>query len=379
MDATAEQLITALDQRLCQGVFFFGNEPRYEFRLRGAAGDITWSWDPENGGKRGPAERPKCIVDMGMSTAVALLSGSASPPSMLSTGSLRVGGLVEAIEALGSVFAPPPDRSAVTLRRAETALAPYRRRLLAAAVDDKLARLGTKAELARLRALLNLWTENEIDRCRLDQWVRSPFPDLAVSPWAETKELEIDDILRDAHDGLVVEAKAFLGAVRAPHYAGRYETPDDPAANRPKGWRQWHIVSNFAFDPEHAARFPVAERVTRDVARKHTIMHAYYLILEPNVALPLHADGVDWALSYHYGLIVPEGSYLTVAHETRHHAVGRSLLFNDSFVHQAGNKAASPRIVFNIVLANPQLTPTEREGIKCIIASLPEGSISYSR
>ncbi|HVJ89968.1 MAG TPA: aspartyl/asparaginyl beta-hydroxylase domain-containing protein [Labilithrix sp.] len=379
MGDSAEHLISAFDERLCQGVFFFGNEPVYEFRMRGPAGDTTWAWDPTNGVQRGRSAHPKCVVDMETSTAKELLSGETSPQALLSSGRLRVGGLVDAIEALGSVFAAPEHRGAITSRRADTVLVPHRRRRLAAEVEEKLAAIGTKAERERLRAFLHLWTENRIQHCRLDQWVRSPFPDLAVSPWGDTKELGIDDLLSRAHDGLVAEAKEFLFAVKAPHYAGRYETPDEPAANRPKGWRQWHIVSNFEFDSVHAARFPIAANVAREIARHHTILHAYYLILEPKVELPLHADGVDWAMSYHYGLIVPEGAYLAVAHETRHHAVGGSLLFNDSFVHRAGNTSDSPRIVFNVVLANPQLSATEREGIKCMVASLPEGAISYSR
>lgn len=378
-DASVEPILARLDELLCRGVFFVGHAPVYEFRVRASGGDVVFTWDPERGIERRAASRPTCIVDMDLAAARELAFGTASPPSLLASGRVRVGGLVDAIEGLGSVFAPPAERGAIAAQRVDTVMPPCRRRALAAMVDEKLARIGSKTSLDRVRRMLHLWTEHSIDRCQLDQWVRSPFPDLPVTAWVDPRELEVDAIVRRSHDGLLAEAKRFLHEVKAPHYAGRYDAPDETAANRPQGWRQWHIVSNFEFDAEHAARFPVAEAVAREIARDHTILYAYYLILEPGVVLPLHADGVDWALSYHHGLLVPDGAYLTAAHETRKHSVGGSLVFNDSFVHSAGNTGTEPRVVLNIVLANPRLTAIERAGVRCLVESLPSGSLAYAR
>ena len=75
---------------------------------------------------------------------------------------------------------------------------------------------------------------------------------------------------------------------------------------------------------------------------------ALFSILEPGARLKEHRGPYKGVLRYHLGLKVPEEPRqcgITVGGETRHWAVGRSLVFDDTFAHTAWNESRETRAV----------------------------------
>jgi aspartyl/asparaginyl beta-hydroxylase (cupin superfamily) len=94
------------------------------------------------------------------------------------------------------------------------------------------------------------------------------------------------------------------------------------------------------------------------------------MILEPGVHIYPHADGLSWGVSVNCGLVVPDGCYLTVAGETRFHKERQLLVFNDGFVHSAGNPSGMPRVLFNAMCANPGFTRKEPMALRIVTQTL---------
>ena len=153
---------------------------------------------------------------------------------------------------------------------------------------------------------------------------------------------------------------------------------DEPAPNRPRGWRQYNLVQNFERIPQHCEQFPIAAKLIDDLARDYAVIQSGFLIMEPQTVLGLHSDSANWCLDYHYGLVVPEKCYLVVAGERRDHCEGKSILFEDTFAHMAANESNSPRVVFNLVFANPQLTRDEVGAIRMLVDELPVGALVFA-
>jgi hypothetical protein len=377
MSHVRDMMRSAIGEGLSELHFFESACPSYQFRVTDATSSEVdeWGWDVKLGVVADTATlRPTCLVELEMQAAFEILTGSANVMSLLDSGRLRVGGLVDDVVALGSIFVPPEQRVLATAPPPSTT----RRKRLAAAAEDAMTR--TIGHIPpRMREMLSLWVEHRIDRCRLDHWTKICVPDLEVSPWEDSARLGIDELFDRAFDGLRAEAQLILdGKVRPPHYGVQPSAPDEPIRNRPQGWRNWTFIEDFEWRPAHCELFPVAKKLLEEVHERVTVCHASFLVMEPGVFLPTHSDAAGWAVSYNYGIIVPPDCHLTVAREQRQNREGQALAFNDSFIHKAANDSDKTRIVFQVICANPGLTADERRCLESISKTLPAGALVYA-
>ena len=76
---------------------------------------------------------------------------------------------------------------------------------------------------------------------------------------------------------------------------------------------------------------------------------AFFSILAPDTRITPHRGPFKGVLRYHLALVVPssdpEVCGITVGGETRPWETGRSLVFDDTHVHQAWNESGEPRVV----------------------------------
>ena len=77
--------------------------------------------------------------------------------------------------------------------------------------------------------------------------------------------------------------------------------------------------------------------------------------MEPGARLRLHTGPHNARLALHLGLVVPDGTGITVANVTRHWLKGRVLAFDDSFAHEAWNNGSQSRIVLYMTVWHPDL------------------------
>lgn len=83
---------------------------------------------------------------------------------------------------------------------------------------------------------------------------------------------------------------------------------------------------------------------------------AFYSILEPNTQLIPHRGTYKGVLRYHLALKVPAdvtGCALKIGEETRHWQTGKSLVFDDSYLHEAWNNTEEIRVVLFVDFIRP--------------------------
>jgi len=87
---------------------------------------------------------------------------------------------------------------------------------------------------------------------------------------------------------------------------------------------------------------------------------AFFSILAPGKHLPPHRGPFKGVLRYHLGLIVPKPEVscgIRVADETRHWKEGESLVFDDTYMHEAWNNTNRDRVVLFMDFVRPLRFP----------------------
>lgn len=86
---------------------------------------------------------------------------------------------------------------------------------------------------------------------------------------------------------------------------------------------------------------------------------AMFSILQPGKHIPAHHGPHKGVLRYHLGLRVPAGGgcAIRVGDQTREWVEGESLVFDDTFEHEAWNRADSPRVVLFVDFLRPMPAP----------------------
>jgi aspartyl/asparaginyl beta-hydroxylase (cupin superfamily) len=90
---------------------------------------------------------------------------------------------------------------------------------------------------------------------------------------------------------------------------------------------------------------------------------AMFSVLEPRKRLPPHRGPYNGVLRYHLGLKVPgdgSGCGIRVGGEVRHWVEGRSLVFDDSWTHDAWNDTDETRVVLFVDFVRPVRWPASR-------------------
>lgn len=84
------------------------------------------------------------------------------------------------------------------------------------------------------------------------------------------------------------------------------------------------------------------------------IINAFFSILKPGTNIPPHRGPYAGILRYHLGIIIPEGDVgIIVNGQLCRWKEGESLLFDDSFEHEAWNRTAAKRVILFVDLVRP--------------------------
>ncbi|KDR14347.1 Aspartyl/asparaginyl beta-hydroxylase [Zootermopsis nevadensis] len=106
------------------------------------------------------------------------------------------------------------------------------------------------------------------------------------------------------------------------------------------------------------SEFPAARDCRRGQA-KFSVMHAGTHVWP-------HCGPTNCRLRSHLGLIVPEGTYIRVAEETRTWKEGKLFVFDDSFEHEVWHNGTTTRLVLIVDVWHPELTEDEKRSMPAI-------------
>jgi beta-hydroxylase len=132
---------------------------------------------------------------------------------------------------------------------------------------------------------------------------------------------------------------------------------DVGAVSDDRGWKSFLFIGAGNRLPRNIAQCPQTWRALRAVPGLSTAM---FSIFEPGKHLRPHRGPYNGLLRLHLGLIVPDTSdavAIRVGSRLCHWEEGRTLVFDDSYEHEAWNRGDRPRVVLFVDFVRPLRFP----------------------
>ncbi|HUB76321.1 MAG TPA: aspartyl/asparaginyl beta-hydroxylase domain-containing protein [Solirubrobacteraceae bacterium] len=176
----------------------------------------------------------------------------------------------------------------------------------------------------------------------------APFFEVDAFPWAQQLEANWQRI-RSELDA-VLEDQADLPNFQDISVDQATMTTDDR-------WKTYFLYGYGFRSEANCARCPQTAKLCEQIPGMKTAM---FSILAPGKHLPAHKGPYKGVMRYHLGLLIPEPATecaIRVEHETRHWAEGKSMIFDDTYEHEAWNHTDKTRVVLFVDFVRPLRQP----------------------
>jgi ornithine lipid ester-linked acyl 2-hydroxylase len=172
----------------------------------------------------------------------------------------------------------------------------------------------------------------------------SEFFDPALFPWVNEIEANWRDVREELDDVLRFrEAIPNFQDISAEQYA---LTNDD----------RWKTFFFYAYGVKIEPNCRICPRTAELLTKIPGMTTAFFSILLPHKHLPAHCGPYKGVLRYHLGLKVPDpasASAIKVGSKQASWQEGKSLIFDDTFVHEAWNSTPEIRVVLFVDFLRP--------------------------
>jgi aspartate beta-hydroxylase len=246
-------------------------------------------------------------------------------------------------------------------------------RLHERAVDDfarGVAQPGSPPALARVRAAIWVQTHDRPFTYRTPAQKPSLFymPDLPAREFTPRQELSwAGDV--ESHTAAIRDeylAAVAGGAQHAPYVEAGARSPLWRELRGNPDWSALHLYK-LAEATALAKQFPktLAALAAADVVRiAGKPMELFFSRLKPGTHIPPHYGIANNRITVHLPLIVPCDCEIRVGGNRHRWREGELVAFDDSFEHEAWNRAASDRVVLIFEAHHTDLAPLERAAIQ---------------
>jgi ornithine lipid ester-linked acyl 2-hydroxylase len=178
----------------------------------------------------------------------------------------------------------------------------------------------------------------------------TPFFDPDDFPWVAPIEAEWKTIRAELDDVLSYQAEL-------PNFQDI--SIDQLSLTDDDRWKTYFFYGyGFKSEP-NCARCPETARIVERIPGMQTAM---FSILAPGKHLPPHTGPYKGVLRYHLGLAIPasdERVGIKVGGQTAHWEEGKSLVFDDTFEHEAWNDTDETRVVLFVDVVRPLRQPVK--------------------
>lgn len=316
---------------------------------------------------------------------------------MLPAAQLQLGGLLESSgrqrEAVGAYFraltlaqsreqwldeASTPAGLRAEVLHAMAVVREQRVPVLMGLIEPLEQRFG-RAAMTRVRAALAHWLGAELhppsDPRQAPRFLH--IPGLPSPPWFDPTLFAWFPVLEAAAPDLRGEALAILSGREGiqPFLAAPDGASLDPYLGGGPGAR-WDAFFFYRDGVRHEAAKDQAPRTSALLEslplvriREHA-PEICFSILAPDTHIKPHHGVTNARIVVHLPLIVPDGCTLTVAGDERPWREGQAWAFDDTFLHEARNPSAAPRVILLMDAWNPHLDEAERVAIREVVEGI---------
>jgi len=212
-------------------------------------------------------------------------------------------------------------------------------------------RLGNRWPLAQVQRLVECSSLP-----RLSNRVFGHFSAVGTQPFLDPAGFSWTALLEQHYPAIREEAERVL-TVRAALPNFHDVAPDQIRLSRDDQWKTFWFAGYGVWDHPNCLRCPHTAAVLRAIPGLTT---AFFSILGPGKRLPPHYGPYRGVLRHHLALMVPEpatASGIRVGGEVRHWEQGRSLVFDDTYEHEAWNDTDTDRVVLFLDIVRPLRPP----------------------
>ncbi|HEY5199223.1 MAG TPA: aspartyl/asparaginyl beta-hydroxylase domain-containing protein [Solirubrobacteraceae bacterium] len=132
---------------------------------------------------------------------------------------------------------------------------------------------------------------------------------------------------------------------------------DQASITNDDNWKTYFLYGYGFKSQANCARCPETARLCAEIPGMKT---AFFSILSPGKHVEAHRGPYKGVLRYHLGLKIPEpvdGCRIRVDQDVRHWSEGGSLIFDDTYDHEAWNDTDGVRVVLFVDFVRPLRSP----------------------
>lgn len=205
------------------------------------------------------------------------------------------------------------------------------------------------------------------------------FPDLpagpyhapALHPWAKQLENAFPDIRHEALTVLATDG-SFESYLRRASGAGIQDYLRNSAGI--PSWEAFFFYRRGERYELHHQRCPITSQVLESIDLCRIDAEApeiCFSVLRPGTEILPHYGVTNLRLVMHLPLLIPPNCALRVLGGGEHHwQEGKTVLFDDTYRHEAWNRSDQSRVVLLMDCWNPYLTMPEREAMKLLLKAI---------
>jgi len=188
------------------------------------------------------------------------------------------------------------------------------------------------------------------------EWLVRRFSSVGQHPFFDPSEFEWIPHIEAGWTAMRDEVRSLLR--KGERIPGFHEiSPDQLKITQDDKWKTYMLYMYGRKVAENCARCPETARLIETIPGMKT---AFFSILAPRKHLPEHRGPYSGVLRYHLGLIVPhqkEACRIRVDSQVAHWEEGRSVVFDDTYLHEVWNDTDEERVVLFIDFARPLRFP----------------------
>jgi aspartyl/asparaginyl beta-hydroxylase (cupin superfamily) len=185
------------------------------------------------------------------------------------------------------------------------------------------------------------------------------FSSVGTEPFLEADQFAWTALLEQHYPAIRAEAERVLQVRDAlPNFQDI--APDQINLSDDDQWKTFWFVGYDVWDDPNCLRCPATAAVLRAIPG---VITGFFSILGPGKRLPPHYGPYRGVLRHHLALIVPEPRErcgIRVGDQIRHWADGQSLVFDDTYEHEAWNDTGGERVVLFLDIKRPLRPPMNR-------------------
>ena len=140
----------------------------------------------------------------------------------------------------------------------------------------------------------------------------------------------------------------------------------------PESKSKWQVFSFQFFGIKHSINCSLCPKTAALLKTLPGLVSADFSYLPAHTKIKPHKGFTKMVARVHLGLIVPENCGLRVGTETKTWEVGKVMIFDDSFEHEAWNNSDKDRFVLMLDIANPLWGYSAREISKYKIENMAD-------